>query len=297
MLSAPQIALTSGLSVTLLALGHYRQRDKQLSSDGDRYLTMGRGQAVPYPFMWRWLVPAVCRGSWRSWRVSTDLHLACLPVLTAVYVASWPVRPTAAVFGGLLICGFPGIWRNNIRRPVLVDPPALSWALLASVLSLHGFGSAAVAVALVAACMKETAPLFAAAFALDALLLVGLLAPLIRRLLSAGGEDTHASRALADPLGHARRAHAEHLFDPLVMLAPWGAGLLAVMAAERTVVLVMVLSLVLAYGQLFTAGNTVRLYQWAAPAVALAAATAVPPGWEAALLLAHLFNPFAGDGR
>jgi hypothetical protein len=58
-----------------------------------------------------------------------------------------------------------------------------------------------------------------------------------------------------------------------------------------------VLALVAGYGQLVTAGNTVRLYQWAGPAVALAAASALPSGWQAVALAAHLFNPWAGDGR
>jgi hypothetical protein len=119
----------------------------------------------------------------------------------------------------------------------------------------------------------------------------------VRRVFWKGGEDTHNSRALADPFGTARRAHAQHLFDPVVMIAPWGAGVLAVLATDRSVVPTLVLALLLAYGQLAVAGNTVRLYQWAAPAVALAAATVIPSGWEPALLTAHLFNPWAGDGR
>jgi hypothetical protein len=285
------------LSLVLLVLGHYRQTEKQLSSDGDRYLTLGRGVAVPYPFMWRWLVPAVCRASEPRWRVCTDVHLFALPVLTSCYIAHWEVQPSAAVFGGLLVCGFAGVWRNNIRRPVLVDPPALVWSLLAAVLDLHGQWVAALAVALVAACVKETAPVYAACFCLDPLLLAGLAAPVVRRVFWKGGEDTHNSRALADPFGTARRAHAQHLFDPVVMIAPWGAGVLAVLATDRSVVPTLVLALLLAYGQLAVAGNTVRLYQWAAPAVALAAATVIPSGWEPALLTAHLFNPWAGDGR
>lgn len=297
MLSAPALAATAAASALLLGLGHYRQGEQQVSSDGDRYLTMGGGGAVPYPFMWRWLIPTVCRVSLRRWRVCTDLHLVALPVLTAVYVSHWPLRPAAVIFGGLLICGFAGIWRNNIRRPVLVDPPALFWALLAAVLSLHGIWLGALLAAFLAASMKETAPVFAACYALNPVLLLALAAPLVRRLLRRGGEDTHHSRALADPLGSARRAHASHLFDPMVIIAPWGAGVLAVGVSDRTIAVTVVLSLVVAYAQLATAVNTVRLYQWAAPAVALAAASVVPPGWAPAALLVHLFNPFAGDGR
>lgn len=291
------VASTAVASAVLLGLGHYRQVDKQLSSDGDRYLTMGRGGSVPYPFMFRWLVPAICREVRWRWRVSTDLHLVALPPLTAAYLLHWSVRPVAAAVGGLLICGFAGIWRNNIRRPVLVDPPALWWALFGALLYLSGHWVLALVAVTLAAAMKETAPVFAACFALAPILLLALLVPGVRLLLRRGGEDTHHSTALADPLGSARRAHAEHLFDPVAMLAPWGAGLLAVLVDRPVVAIVLVLSCVAAYGQLATAVNTVRLYQWAGPAVALAAASVLPAGWEPAILLAHLFNPWAGNGR
>jgi hypothetical protein len=281
----------------LLALGHYRQREYQVSSDGDRYLTMGRKQAVPYPFQLRWLVPLMCSDSLTRWRISTDLHLVALPVVTSVYIGHWVRDPAAVIVGGLLVCGFPGIWHNNIRRPVLVDPPALTWAVAAAVLSQQGWAVAAVAVAMVGACMKETAPVFAAAFALDPLLVIGLLTPAVRAILTRPGPDTHNSKALADPLGSARAAHADRLFDPVVMLAPWGAGLLAVFTTQGHIVAVLVLSLVLGYAQLATAVNTVRLYQWAGPAVALAATSVIPPGWAPAVLLVHLFNPLAGNGR
>lgn len=284
-------------SAVLLILGRYRQREVQISSDGDRYLTMGRGDRVPYPFMFRWLIPALCRDSLLRWRLCTYLHLFALPVVTSLYIGSWVSEPVTVVVGSLLICGFPGIWFNNIRRPVLVDPPALTWTLVAAVMSLSGWGVAAVVVVLVAACMKETAPAFAAAFGLDPLLLVGLVVPLLRRALARAGPDTHNSTVLADPLGSARNAHAEHLLDPVVMLAPWGAGLLAVFATDRMIVVILVLSLLLAYSQLIVAVNTVRLYQWAAPAVALAAASVIPPAWAPAVLLVHLFNPLAGNGR
>jgi hypothetical protein len=297
MLSTPALAATAAGSLVLLGLGHYRQLETQFSSDGDRYFVMGGGGAAPYPFMFRWVIPRICGRSTVRWRICTDVHLAALPVLTAIYISHWPIRPAAVVVGGLFICGFPGIWRNNIRRPVLVDPPALAWSLLAAVLSQHGWWMAALLVAMIVAGMKETAPLFAACFALDPLLLVALAVPVIRRLLVGGGEDTHNSAALSDPLGHARRAHAERLFDPVLMLAPWGVTLIAVRVDDPTIAAITVLALVAAYGQLVIAGNTVRLYQWAGPAMALATASVLPPGWEAAALVAHLFNPLAGDGR
>jgi hypothetical protein len=200
------------------------------------------------------------------------------------------------VVGGLLICGFPGLWWNHFRRPVLVDPTAMTWTVLASALSLHGWWPAALLVVLVAACMKETAPVFAACFALSPLLLLGLVAPLIRRVTARGVEELGAEE-LSDPIGSARRAHAAHVFDPVVMIAPWGVGVLAVLARDRTIVTVVTLAACLGYAQLAVAVNTVRLYQWAGPAVALATASVLPAGWGPAVLLLHLFNPLAGNGR
>jgi hypothetical protein len=55
--------LVAGGSALLLGLGHYRQTRIEVSPDGDRYLTMGRRGKVPYPFMFRWLIPRLCRAS------------------------------------------------------------------------------------------------------------------------------------------------------------------------------------------------------------------------------------------
>ena len=52
----------------------------------------------------------------------------------------------------------------------------------------------------------------------------------------------------------------------------------------------------LAYAQLFVATDTVRLYQWAAPVVAIAATSAVDPRWWPLMVVVTLFNPLRGDG-
>ena len=54
--------------------------------------------------------------------------------------------------------------------------------------------------------------------------------------------------------------------------------------------------LALAYGQLLIATDTVRLYQWAAPTVAIAATSAVEPQWWPVLIALTVFNPLRGDG-
>lgn len=297
MLSLAAWGTVTGVSAGLLAAGVYNEQERELSSDGDRYWSMGEGKRVPYPFAFRWLVPLLCGNSWVRWRACTYLHLLALPVLTAVWLRPQVPREGLAVLGGLMMCGLPGLWRNHLRRPVLVDPVALVWAIGAAILIQYELWLPAVLVVIVAAGAKETAPVFAACFAWHPLPLVGLVVPLVRRLLIAPGADTHHSRALAEPFAAARDSHAGRMLAATTMLAPWGMGLLAVLNRDTRTVAMLVVVLALAYGQLIVAVNHTRLYQWAAPVVLLAAVAHVPDGYEAAVLAAHVFNPWAGDGR
>ena len=50
------------------------------------------------------------------------------------------------------------------------------------------------------------------------------------------------------------------------------------------------------YAQLLVATDTVRLYQWSAPVVAIAATSAVDPRWWPLMVIVTLFNPLRGDG-
>jgi hypothetical protein len=155
----------------------------------------------------------------------------------------------------------------------------------------------AVAYALVAGASKETAPLFAALWALSPIPLVGLLAPLAARALRKPGPEIEplrgqlAHRAVSKPFktsilvekGNWRR------FDR--WLGPWNAGLLGFLWPPAWP------ALVAGYGQCLFATDRVRLYQWAAPAVALGAATVVTD-WRLMPLLALVawWRPFPSDG-
>ncbi|MER5621710.1 hypothetical protein [Streptosporangium sp. NPDC002544] len=287
-----------GLSLVLLGLSLINWPVRAVCPDGRRYLRAGAGQPVALPFMLRWLLPALCGDSPRRWRWCTTAHLVALPPLVTVWMEPWIPDARLRVVGGLLICGMPGIWRIQLRWPVLVDGTALAWALGSAILLQHGLWLPALLAALVAGCVKESAPLFAACFAWHWLPLAALAAPLIRRLTGTVGEDHFGqSELMRNPWRAGSLYHAGKWFDPLATLTPWGAGLLALLVTDARVVPMLVVTVTLAYAQLLVATDTARLYQWAAPPVALGAVSVMPDRWAIAILLVHLCNPWAGSAE
>jgi len=101
---------------------------------------------------------------------------------------------------------------------------------------------------------------------------------------------------LAHPLRAGLAAHAGRWFDLRVMLTPWGVGLLGGLITPRSTFPMLIITLMLAYGQLLVATDSVRLYQWAAPPLILATISVVPPEFAVVALLVHLLNPWSGDG-
>jgi hypothetical protein len=282
----------------LAALGYVNLSTMEISPDGRRYLAAGAGRAVPYPFALRWLLPWICEASVRRWQVCAIVHLLALPPLTTLWLSFWIHDDVLLTVGGLLMCGLAGIWRIQLHRPVLVDSPAVAWSLGAAVLVQHEMWVAALLAVVVAGSIKETAPVFAACYAWHPLLLLGLLAPLVRRLISTPGPDPMGEESLLrHPLRAGTLSHMDRWFDARSMIAPWGAGVLAVLATDQRIIPMVVITTVLAYAQLLFATGTVRLYQWAAPPVVLAAVGVIPAGWAVAVLLAHLLNPWPGPGR
>ena len=84
----------------------------------------------------------------------------------------------------------------------------------------------------------------------------------------------------------------QNLWHPLIWIWPWGAGLIAL--ADLSPQLVVVLAV--AYAQTVVATDTVRLYQWAWPVVAVATAGVVPLAWLLPLAVLHIASPFKGQG-
>lgn len=197
------------------------------------------------------------------------------------------------VAAGLMMVALPSS-RFNLRNPVLVDAPAMALAALAAVLAPVNL-PAAVAVALVAGACKETAPGFAALYAWNPWLLLGLVAPAIRAVTAKTGPDVlddENAWILEHPVKAGWKYHRAQYLDGLVMVTPWGGALVALAVMD----LRLGVLLAVAYAQLLVATDSVRLYQWSAPLVCVAAATAVPPAWLPILVVLTVWNPCAGNG-
>ena len=130
--------------------------------------------------------------------------------------------------------------------------------------------------------------MFAALAAWSPWPLLGLAVPAIRMLWRRGKAE-HPN--VKTPFRYARTKQAARLLDPYRMVLPWGVCLAALWVPTWP----MVLSVLVAYGLLFVAADSTRVYQWAFLPVCVTAAAIVPAGWLLPLAVAHLFNPFRGE--
>ena len=253
-----------------------------LTPDGARYMAMAE-RRVARPFHLRWLQPFLCRQDQRRWQLVTRGSIIALAALIALYAHS----PWMAV--AVLLPGITFSWRH----PVLVDPLGMTLAL-GSALLLPICWPAALLLCCIAACVRETAPIWAAIYAFNPLLLVGLVPVGVRWLMRQGADvlDEQNAWILANPLKAGLLFHHGRWLDPLLMVVPWG-GLLAGLGHLTPQ---LVVALVVAYAQLLVATDSVRLYQWAAPVMALATVAALPVWAIPFAALAIAFNPWRGDG-
>lgn len=263
-------------------------RPVQLTPDGTRYVAAAEGNKVSRPFHYRWLLPKVLGPFPKPWIRVTDACALVLPLLGYWFAGGgW-----AGVFVGALIVGLTGVIKFNRRFPVLVDLPAMTVGLASAACWHSGWYVPALILAVVAACIKETSPVFIAAWAWTAWPLLALIAPAVRHLMrrDEAAIDAQNEWHLREVVVSAFKYRAG--WNPWVYVLPWGACLvgLAHLSPQLAVVLV------LAYGQLVIATDAVRLYEWAFPVFAVAAAGAVDARWYAPLIALHFVNPFASEG-
>lgn len=251
---------------------------------------MGAGQRVPRPFAYRWLLPLLCGQSLQRWQFANAAGLVLLGVGTAALAGfGW-----AGVVAALIVVTLP-MSLFNARHPVLADSLALGLAVCAAAVAQVSV-PLAVLLAVVAGTVKEPAPVFAAVFAWQPWLLLALIGPLLRIVLCRPGRDVVDYVGRADSLEHPFRTgwlwHSPKLRDlNPILVWPWGGALIGLAAFD----LRMGVALLLAYGQMAVATDSVRLYQWAGPVLAVAAVSVVPSSWWLLLLAACVFNPFRGD--
>lgn len=253
-----------------------------LTPDGVRYFAAA-SQRVARPFHLRWLLPRLLGADSRRWQYVTRFSVLAIGALTAVYAHSvWMVA----------VIALPGIW-FNWRHPVLVDAPAMALALAAAVLWPICW-PAAIALVLIAGCVRETAPVWSAVYAWQPWLLIGLVPVAVRWLMRQGHDVLDAENAwiIAHPVQASRKYHRGLWVDAGTMLTPWGGLVAAVAFLDAR----LEVAIVLAYGQLLAATDSVRLYQWAAPVLALRCVDGLP-SWALPLVaLSLLFNPWKGQG-
>jgi hypothetical protein len=265
-----------------------RAQPVTLTPDGRRYVLAAEGHKVSQPFHYRWLLPKLCGVFPEKWIRAQDISTILLPLLGFWFAGGgW-----RGVFVGLSVLGLNGVIRFNRRFPVLVDLPAMTVALASAACWVHGLWYLALPLAIVAACIKETSPIFAAAYAWNPWLLVGLIAPAARHFVrrQERAVDEENEWHLREVVRSAFKYRAN--WPRGIYLLPWG----ALIVAGAHISPQLGVTLALAYGQMVVATDAVRLYQWAWPVVAVAAAGAVPTEWLPVLLALHLMNPFAGEG-
>jgi hypothetical protein len=262
-----------------------------LSPDGVFYLKMSKKEVVPLPYAQRWLLPWLLRTE-RAWTAMGVLSTIMMPFLTALYVGG---SFSKQILAELLFIGLPGIWRLNVRLPILVDPTAMCLALLAAILEHHGHSSLAILAVLLGTAVKETTPIFAAIFTGSWLPLLGISAVLVcwSCWVRNGAPGKPEEPWLQHPVREARKVH--DFFHALAIVAPWGAvAVLAYFAPWWSFLgLIAALALVAGYGQLLAAQDNARLFQWAAPAV-IALVLQHPPSWVWPVAFLGLFNPYRG---
>jgi len=259
----------------------------RLTPDGQRYLAMGRGEAQPMPFHLRPLIPWICRDSEVRWVVTTYLSAATAAALTGVLAHQHGAGLGGALFAAMLLLGLPWL-RFVSKAPVLVDMPGLALALGAAVLASVDV-MAGVILAGIGAAASEKTPILAALFAWNPLLLAGSVVSL---LVWARSRPAAPDKHLYSGLRVGLRAHRGVWRDPARMVLPWGVCLAVLVVPTLWVGA----ALALGYGQLLVATDTVRLYQTVAPVLCVVAALTIPPEWYVPALVAHWFNPWAGDG-
>ena len=230
----------------------------------------------------------------RRWRTATHLGLiaACAGVVVLAHQHGRSL--SGSVAAGLLVGGLP--WLHFVfKRPVLVDGPAFALAVLAAV-ACNGDPLLSLPLALLGGAVQERVPIFAALYAWHPLPLAGLIVPLVAHWVVERGEDhpglgPENAWILQHPIAASLKFH-EGLWRSPLLLAPWG----VLLAGFYDPPLWVLATLAVAYAQILLATDTVRLYQWAAPAVAVHAVGVIPEEWLLIAVLAHWVNPWRGDG-
>ena len=270
----------------------------RITPDGEYYLRAARGGGAPSRYCWRWGLPWLLGPHEGRWMAVSIASLVIVPVLLAALLMAYGLPPHRVAFGAALLIGLP-LWHFGFAAPILTDQAALALGLGSALAAVTGYPVAAVGIALAGATVHETVPVWAAITAWSLWPLIGLGAVLAAALLIRPGAipvETGQRRmwVIQHPFLAARANRIGKGWDFWSLIAPWGAVAALVPLAPMTWQLGTALAL--GYGQLLGGTDCARFYQRAAPVAILAAATVAPEGWLLPIAVAHLFNPWRGDG-
>lgn len=261
-----------------------------LGPDAQRYIHLAVGNPVPRPFHLRRLLPYFCGSDGFKWAVA---YFGAWPI-AAIGMLAWRVPVDGwgvAVAATLLLLALPGILGPAAVIPVGVDLPATAVTLVGVALIAEGHPArivAGVGVIMVAAGIKESAPVWAALWVWSPWPLIALMVPATVAVLRKPGPDPLGAKfqEIADhPVRAAWQHHRGQWRNAWVMAAPWGVCLAGLVGADWRLLLV----LGVAYAQLLVATDSVRLFQHAAgPVLAVAAANVIPVAWLPLAVAVHV---------
>jgi hypothetical protein len=282
-------SLSIGAAWLLLRI--WTGKETVFSTDSGVYAGMAQGVHAPDPYRLRWLLPFLMpkRADFRFRATVSAVGLWL--TFPALYLFA-----TASGVNGLWACAIWGalpvmciLW----RLPGLIDQVSWPVGLLTGYLFLSGHVEAGIVLSLIGGLIEPKLPVMVAAWTLNPWALTGLLS--VGAVWKWAPRGTVTIMENPEPILHPWRSGMKHngsLADSArEMLLPWGACLAGLCAMTVPVLL----SLAAAYGQLLRATDRVRLYQWAAP-VMIVAALNVLPEWSLPLAVAVTwFNPRRGE--
>jgi len=209
-----------------------------ISPDGLRYLAMANGEKMPMPFHLRWLLPVVLGKEIRNWRIAS--MVGWLAFLIGVgFMGGWPAGLLVATLSGPSLI---------FKLPVLVDGVALGFT---AIVAAQSNTTAMIVLAILAGCVSERAPIFAALWAWSPWPLVGLISPLIRVAFWRSGTDVKQLEGTlaTDVLQRPWRIATWRNWRDVNLIAPWGGMLAGLLYLDAQMVAV----LSVAYAQLIIA--------------------------------------------
>lgn len=289
----------------------------ELGPDGLHYGLAMAGAPAMHPFRhrglllrWPWLRASAVPPTINKPNVEPWLRMSAPLTVRVLQWQSWVSLVVSGVLVGVLAeqWGAPGWlavalfvvlpWFRHCARCVgYLDPLAMMTGLGAAVAWGAGLWWLAVPLSVLSGLTHERGPVFAALFAWSPWLLLGLLGHGLARLLVRGTSETCPYRGT---MAVSFRAHREAQSNRGLVewVLPWGAAIFGIgscLEGSGTGSQLAAL-MVVSYGQLVVAMGCVRLVQWAAPLLCVAAALVMaqwPVEWLGVALALHVASPWS----